>query len=37
MVMLEDGLVRRSDYYENSITKVAVRRIHCKPEQQGAE
>ena len=37
MGMLEDGLVRRLESYGNSITKVAVWRIHCKPEQQGAE
>jgi len=35
--MLQDGLVRRGDLYGDSITKVAVWRIHGEPEQQGAQ
>jgi hypothetical protein len=35
--VLEDGLVRRRDCRENTITQIAMWRVRRKPEQQRAE
>ena len=35
--VLEDGLVRRHDCRENTITQIAMWRVRRKPEQQRAE